>query len=162
MIVRKTGSHSSGACPEIPLRRRGSAGSELIAIRGPVGAPRPSGHCRGSNRGPHDGNIGETLLLPSWQTISTIARCRYAIFRPKPIPRPRAARKGRTYGSRMGSAKKESILDRGVVPHMGIPLPYTRLNPSTRPSMLNVISWSDSKPFPLDRKFSAPSRPAGG
>jgi hypothetical protein len=48
--------------------------------------------------------------------------------------------KGRTqrpdiwaHRSRMGSAKKESILDRGVVPHMGIPLPYTWLNPSTRP-----------------------------
>ena len=49
--------------------------------------------------------------------------------------------KGRTqrpdiwaHRSRMGLAKKESILDRGVVPHMGIPLPYTWPNPSTRPS----------------------------
>ena len=50
---------------------------------------------------------------------------------------PRAARKGRTYGRTApvwGQQKKETCLfDRGVVPHMGIPLPYTWLNPSTRP-----------------------------
>jgi len=54
--------------------------------------------------------------------------------------------KGRTqrpdiwaHRSRMGSAKKESILDRGVVPHMGIPLPYTWLNPSTRPKTISDL-----------------------
>ena len=48
--------------------------------------------------------------------------------------------KGRTqrpdiwaHRSRMRSAKEKRALDRGVVPHMGIPLPYTWLNPSTRP-----------------------------
>jgi hypothetical protein len=49
--------------------------------------------------------------------------------------------KGRTqrpdiwaHRSRMRSAKEKRALDRGVVPHMGIPLSYTWLNPSTRPS----------------------------
>jgi hypothetical protein len=48
--------------------------------------------------------------------------------------------KGRTqrpdiwaHRSRMRSAKEKRALDRGVVPHMGIPLSYTWLNPSTRP-----------------------------
>src|SRR6185437_3348220 len=51
--------------------------------------------------------------------------------------------KGRTqrpdiwaHRSRMRSAKEKRALDRGVVPHMGIPLRHTWLNPSTRPSVL--------------------------
>jgi len=32
-------------------------------------------------------------------------------------------------------SKGKESLDRGVVPHIKIPLPYTWLNPSTRPSI---------------------------
>ena len=125
--------------PRNSFAKEGSAKAELIAIRGPVGAPRPSAQCRGSNRGPHDGNIGESRYCPIALMADHIHTREVQVcdLSAKTNPEP----KGRTaHRSGMGSAKKESILDRGFVPHLGIPLPYTRLNPSTRPSMLNVIS----------------------
>jgi hypothetical protein len=96
--------------------KEGSVRTELIAMRSPVGTLRPSGQCRGSNRGSERRKYMResfTALMADHMHTREMQICDLSI---KTNPEPEGpTQRPDIWAHRyyMGLAKKESVLDRG-------------------------------------------------